>query len=89
VDVIWLKQVRDLLQLMPEIIYEQLRLVTVPDDDDPDGQLGAEVEQGNFLLHVTVWLEKQPSVSADFSLSTAQLPPPPRRGASERPSGVS
>ena len=50
--VIWLKQVRDLCESMTPEIIENLQLVVVPEDDDPDSNHQEVIATGNYLLCV-------------------------------------
>jgi hypothetical protein len=73
VDVMWLKQVRDLCESMaPEIIAELWR-VAVPGDADPDSNHQEAIAMGNYLLHVDVHCSgEEASVSADFYFPAAE-----------------
>jgi hypothetical protein len=73
VDVMWLKQVRDLCESLVPAIAEDLREVTQPNDDSPDGTFQEEVAMGNFLVDVSVSFQDEVSASADFLIPAKEV----------------
>jgi hypothetical protein len=73
VDVMWLKQVRDLCEALTPAIAEELRRVARPDDEDLNGQWQEEVAMGNFLVDVSVHFQDEAFVSADFLLPAIEF----------------
>lgn len=72
VDVMWLKRVRDLCESMTPAIIRELQIATEP-NDDPEDNLRASIDLGNYLLHVDVrWRGEEASVSADFYFPAAE-----------------
>ena len=72
-DVMWHKRVRDLCESMTPEIIENLQLVVVPEDDDPDNNQQEAIAMGNYLLHVEVRCSgKETLMMADFYFPAAE-----------------
>ena len=93
-DVMWHKRVRDLCESMTPEIIENLQLVVVPEDDDPDSNHQEVIATGNYLLSVDshcsseeTWVTANvyfPAAEAEIGSpqirrETRNLPVPPSR----------